>query len=68
LQPNKQSEKFSDMAARKRTTTAKDTEVLVCYHCANTVPLQRVGSYKGEQLFEHIDGQRFNEDFTYDLY
>ena len=56
------------MAARKRTTTAKDTEVLVCYHCANTVPLQRVGSYKGEQLFEHIDGQRFNEDFTYDLY
>jgi len=45
-----------------------DIEVLVCYHCANTVPQQRVGSYRGRQLYEHIDGRRFNEDFDYDLY
>ena len=51
-----------------RTITAKDSEVLVCYHCANAVPQQRVGSFRGQQLYEHIDGRRFNEDFAYDLY
>jgi hypothetical protein len=56
------------MDAAPRTTTAKESEVLVCYHCTNTVPQQRVGSYQGQQLYEHIDGRRFNEDFAYDLY
>ena len=56
------------MGAPQKASTAKDSEVLVCYHCANTVPQQRVGSYQGQQLYEHFDGRRFNEDFAYDLY
>lgn len=46
----------------------KNAQILVCYHCANTVPQKRIGSYQGQQLYEHIDGRRFGEDFVYDLY
>jgi hypothetical protein len=56
------------MSAPRRTTTPKDTEILVCYHCANTVPQRRVASYRGQQLYEHYNDERFNEDFAYDLY
>jgi uncharacterized protein DUF4145 len=56
------------MATKRKTLAGKSIEVLLCYHCANTVPLRRVGAYKGQQLFEHFDGQRFNEDFFYNLY
>src|ERR1039457_4335704 len=56
------------MVAPKKKTTVKDSEVLVCYHCANTVPQQRVGSFRGQQLYEHFDGRRFNGDFSYDLF
>ncbi len=45
-----------------------DTELLTCYHCGNKVPQKKVGYQRGQQLFEHIDGQRFNEDFDYYLY
>lgn len=45
-----------------------DTELLICYHCGNKVPQKRVGYQRGQQLFEHIDGQRYNEDFDYYLY
>jgi hypothetical protein len=44
------------------------TEVLVCYHCGNTTPHERVGSHRGRQLFEEIDDRRFHEDYDYDLY
>lgn len=45
-----------------------DTELLICYHCGNRVPHKRVGYQRGQELFEHIDGQRHNEDFDYYLY
>ena len=44
------------------------TEVLVCYHCGNTTPHERVASHRGRQLFEQIDEQRFHEDYDYELY
>ena len=40
----------------------------VCFHCGNQVPLERVAVHRGQELFEHIDGQRFAEDFEYHLY
>ena len=45
-----------------------DTELLVCYHCGNRVPQKRVGYQRGQELFEHIDGTRYAEDFDYSLY
>lgn len=44
------------------------TELLVCCHCGNRVPLQKVGFHLGQELFEHIDGRRFSEKFEYLLY
>ena len=40
----------------------------VCFHCANHVPLSRVAVHHGKELFEHIDGQRFEMDFEYHIY
>jgi len=45
-----------------------ETELLVCYHCGNRVPLKRVGYQRGQELYEHIDGQRYSADFDYFLY
>lgn len=45
-----------------------DTEILICYHCANQVPQKRIGYHRGQELFEHIDGHRYNEDFDYYFY
>lgn len=44
------------------------SELLVCYHCGNTVTHQKVGSHHAQHLYEHMEGQRFNEDFDYELY
>lgn len=44
------------------------TETSVCYHCGNMVPLRRVAVHHGQELYEHIDGHRFNEDFDYFIY
>jgi len=44
------------------------TEISVCYHCGNNVPLQRFATHRGQELFEHIDGQRYNENFDYYIY
>ncbi len=40
----------------------------VCFHCGNRVPLSRLAVHRGQELFEHIDGQRFSEDFDYHIY
>lgn len=44
------------------------TELLICYHCGNRVPHTQVGYQRGQELYEHIDGQRYSEDFDYFLY
>jgi hypothetical protein len=44
------------------------TEISVRYHCGNKIPLQRVAMHHGQELFEHIDRQRYNEDFDYYIY
>ena len=43
-------------------------EVLVCYHCGNTTPHERVASHRGRQLYEQIEDQRFDEAYDYELY
>lgn len=45
-----------------------ETEVLICYHCGNRVPQMCVGHNRGKELFEQMDGHRFNEDFDYFFY
>jgi Domain of unknown function (DUF4145) len=40
----------------------------LCFHCGNRVPLTRIAVHRGQELFEHIDDQRFSEDFDYVLY
>lgn len=45
-----------------------ETELLICYHCGNQVPQKRIGYYRGQELYEHFEGQRYNEDFDYYLY
>lgn len=40
----------------------------VCFHCGNQVPLGRVAVHHGQELFEHIDGQRYGDDFEYHVY
>lgn len=40
----------------------------VCFHCGNKVPLARFAVHPGQELFEHIDGQRFGMDFEYNVY
>lgn len=42
--------------------------ISLCYHCGNRVPLVQVGSYLGRQLFEHMEGERFDEAFEYFVY
>lgn len=49
-------------------TPDNSAEVLVCYHCGNTTPHEKVGSHRGRQLFEQIDDRRFHEDYDYELY
>lgn len=44
------------------------TQPVVCFHCGNTVPHTRLARFLGEQLFEHIEGKRFNESFEYELF
>lgn len=48
--------------------TGNPTEVLVCYHCGNTTPHERVASHRGRQLYEQIESKRFDEDYDYELY
>lgn len=40
----------------------------VCFQCGNRVPLARIAIHCGQELFEHIDGQRYGEDFEYHIY
>jgi hypothetical protein len=40
----------------------------ICFHCGNRVPLQEVAVHHGQELFEQIDGKRYNEDFDYHVY
>jgi hypothetical protein len=42
--------------------------VLVCYHCGNRAFHDKVGSFDSTELYEHMEGQRLNERFRYDLY
>jgi hypothetical protein len=44
------------------------TELLRCYHCANTVPHKRVTTIRGQELYEQDDRRRYLEDFDYDVY
>jgi hypothetical protein len=39
-----------------------------CFHCGNQVPLGRIAVHAGQELFEHIEGRRFGEDFEYHVY
>jgi hypothetical protein len=47
---------------------AEVTQPIVCSHCGNTAPHARLGHFLGEQLFEHMEGRRFNEPFAYELF
>lgn len=40
----------------------------VCFQCGNRVPLERIAIHYGQELFEHIDGQRYGEGFEYHIY
>lgn len=40
----------------------------LCFHCGNRVPLQKIAEHHGQELFEHIEDQRYSEDFEYHLY
>jgi hypothetical protein len=40
----------------------------LCFHCGNRVPLTQIAVHHGRELFEHIDDQRYSEDFDYHLY
>jgi hypothetical protein len=56
------------MDASQPTASAKNAEILVCYHCANTVPHRRIGSHQGQQFRDNLYGERVSADFVYDLY
>lgn len=45
-----------------------DTETIICYHCGNRTPQKNVGYKRGQELFDHLNGQRKSEDFDYHLY
>ncbi len=44
------------------------TEIYICYHCGNKVPISLIGTHKGQELYEQIDGQRYNQDFECYVY
>jgi hypothetical protein len=44
------------------------TEVSVCFHCGNTVPLILVATHSGKELFEEIDRRRFFEAYEVSIY
>ncbi|MGD0770794.1 MAG: hypothetical protein ABSB42_21640 [Tepidisphaeraceae bacterium] len=46
----------------------KPTEMQVCYHCGNRVPLKRIGYRRGQELYEQIDNKRYTEEFAFYLY
>jgi hypothetical protein len=46
----------------------ESTDASVCYHCANTVPQVKIGMFRGQELFEHLDGRRWNVDYDYELF
>lgn len=56
------------MKAARKNAGNRSRELLVCHHCANTVRNQRIGVYRGRELFENIDGRKFYEDFICQIY
>lgn len=48
--------------------TLPSVQIEVCFHCGNRVPISRIAVHRGQELFEHIEGQRYSMDFEYHIY
>lgn len=47
---------------------AEEQVVVTCYQCGNRAPQELVAEHLGQEIYEHLDGERYQENFSYWIY